>query len=198
MHERPLQRDAATRRPIQRTALKASSIGVGIRVVVAALTLGVTACGGRVAGPVVAPRPEPTRPTETTPLATALQLMGAPYRDGGSTPRGFDCSGFVQYVFGVHGVRLPRTTGAQYDSTRRVSRQEAVAGDLVFFHTTARGASHVGILVDRERFIHAPSERGQVRIEPLSLPYWRERIVGFRRVLKPPTAAPSPGPRDGA
>lgn len=131
----------------------------------------------------------------TSPLAVALTLLGAPYLDGGSTPRGFDCSGFVQYVFGAHGHRLPRTTVEQFAATDAVPKGRAHAGDLVFFRTTSRGPSHVGILVDGQQFVHAPSERGVVRVESLSLPYWRARLLGFRRVQtkQPPVPTQSPG-----
>lgn len=128
------------------------------------------------------------------PLATALTLLGVPYLEGGSSPRGFDCSGFVQYVFGAHGRRLPRTTGEQFSVTAAITRDRARAGDLVFFRTTSRGPSHVGILVDGQHFVHAPSERGVVRVESLALPYWSARLLGFRRIppTRQPAAAPAP------
>jgi cell wall-associated NlpC family hydrolase len=153
------------------------------------------ACGSRAAAPVAAPDLGVRPPGEATlPLATALTLLGAPYLDGGSTPGGFDCSGFVQYVFGTHGRRLPRTTGEQFAVTNAIPRGRAQAGDLVFFRTTSRGPSHVGILVDGQRFVHAPSERGAVRVEALALPYWSARLVGFRRVQVTPPPGPTQAP----
>jgi cell wall-associated NlpC family hydrolase len=123
-----------------------------------------------------------------TLVSTALSLRGSPYRDGGSTPDGFDCSGFVQWVFSRHGARLPREVRDQFKIGRVVDQPAIRAGDLVFFETVSRGASHVGIVVDTDTFVHAPSSRGVVRVERLSGLYWSQRFVGARRVLD---AAPS-------
>ena len=111
-----------------------------------------------------------------------MDLKGAPYRNGGSDPRGFDCSGFVYYVFERHGYRLPRMVGELYRTGRRVNRKGVSAGDLVFFRTVTRGPSHVGIAVSRNEFIHAPSSRGVVRIERLGSEYWSRRFLGARRL----------------
>ena len=114
---------------------------------------------------------------------TALGLRGAPYRNGGSDPSGFDCSGFVQYVFGQNGVRVPRTVTEQFRSGRDVETQTLEPGDLVFFTTVTPGASHVGISIGGDEFVHAPSGYGEVRVERLSAPYWSTRFVGVKRVL---------------
>jgi peptidoglycan endopeptidase LytE len=116
---------------------------------------------------------------------TALSLRGAPYRNGGSDPSGFDCSGLVQYVFSQHGLGVPRTVADQYRVGRQVSPDQVQPGDLVFFNTAGAGASHVGISIGGDEFVHAPSERGEVRVERLSASYWADRIVGARRVLSP-------------
>jgi hypothetical protein len=113
--------------------------------------------------------------------STALSLRGAPYRNGGTTPEGFDCSGFVQYVYRLHGVSVPRETREQYRLGRTLRRDDLVAGDLVFFTTVAPGASHVGIVIGPDQFVHAPSERGVVRVERLSAEYWNRRYIGARR-----------------
>lgn len=115
-------------------------------------------------------------------LDTALALAGTPYRNGGSSPKGFDCSGFTQWVFARHGIALPRETREQYATGGRVNREAVAPGDLIFFSTVAPGASHVGIALDGDRFIHAPSSRGVVRVERRSSTYWRSRFVGARRV----------------
>ena len=115
-------------------------------------------------------------------IATALKYQGVPYRDGGSDPSGFDCSGFVQWVFAQIGRELPREVRDQYDVGKKISRSQIRPGDLVFFHTVSRGASHVGIALDDERFVHAPSSRGVVRIERYTSDYWKKRYVGARRV----------------
>jgi cell wall-associated NlpC family hydrolase len=113
--------------------------------------------------------------------STALSLRGAPYQNGGTTPGGFDCSGFVQYVFGQHGLVMPRETREQFRVGRRVSRGDLEVGDLVFFTTIAPGASHVGIVIGDDQFVHAPSSTGVVRVERLSSSYWNRRFVGARR-----------------
>lgn len=115
-------------------------------------------------------------------VADALDLRGVPYRNGGATPKGFDCSGLVAYVLAQHGLAMPRQTKAQFRVGRKVDRDEIQPGDLVFFSTVASGASHVGIAVDGDEFVHAPSSKGVVRVERLTLPYWSRRYVGARRV----------------
>ena len=114
--------------------------------------------------------------------ATALALRGTPYRNGGTDPNGFDCSGFTQYVFGQYGVRLPREVRDQFEVGATVKPAEVAAGDLLFFATSGRHATHVGIAIDGDQFIHAPSSTGVVRVERLSQPYWMHRFVGARRV----------------
>jgi hypothetical protein len=114
--------------------------------------------------------------------ATALRFRGTPYRNGGSDPSGFDCSGFTQYVFAQYGVRLPREVRDQYRLGRKVKARSIHAGDLLFFTTVAPGASHVGIAVDTDQFVHAPTTNGVVRVERLSQPYWKRRFVGARRI----------------
>lgn len=114
-------------------------------------------------------------------LATAHRFMGVPYVWGGEDPSGFDCSGFVQYVYARHGVQLPRTADIQYNAGRAVPRGKEQPGDLVFFETYAPGASHVGIYLGGGSFIHASSV-GFVRISSLSEDYFQSRYLGARRV----------------
>jgi cell wall-associated NlpC family hydrolase len=114
---------------------------------------------------------------------TALGLRGAPYRNGGADPGGFDCSGFVQYVFAQHGVFVPRKVIEQFQSGKDVASGPLEPGDLVFFTTVAPGGSHVGIALGGDEFVHAPSSTGIVRVERLHAPYWSTRFVGARRVL---------------
>ena len=113
---------------------------------------------------------------------TALSLRGAPYRFGGGDPNGFDCSGFVRYVYQQHGVPMPREVREQFRVGKTVDRGRLEPGDLVFFSTVAPGASHVGIVIGGDQFIHAPSERGVVRVENLSAQYWSSRYIGAKRV----------------
>lgn len=114
--------------------------------------------------------------------STALSLRGAPYRNGGADPSGFDCSGFVQYVYSQHGVTLPREVRQQFRLGHNVDPRSLEPGDLLFFTTVAPGASHVGIAVGGDQFVHAPSTNGVVRVENLSSQYWANRFVGARRV----------------
>ena len=115
-------------------------------------------------------------------ILTALGFRGVPYRNGGSDPSGFDCSGFVQYVFARHGTVLPREVRDQYGVGRKVSMNEVKSGDLLFFQTVSRGASHVGMAIGGDQFVHAPSSRGVVRVERFTASYWARRFVGARRV----------------
>jgi cell wall-associated NlpC family hydrolase len=113
---------------------------------------------------------------------TALSLRGAPYRNGGGDPSGFDCSGFVRYVYEQHGVEMPRQVREQFRVGKSIDRDQLEPGDLVFFSTVAPGASHVGIVIGGDQFVHAPSERGVVRVESLRQQYWASRFIGAKRV----------------
>jgi cell wall-associated NlpC family hydrolase len=116
-------------------------------------------------------------------VGTALELRGVRYRNGGSDRNGFDCSGFTQFVYGQHGVKLPRSVQDQFSIGAAVRPEEVREGDLLFFTTNAPGASHVGIAVGGDRFVHAPSTSGVVRVERVTAGYWAQRFVGARRVL---------------
>ncbi len=115
----------------------------------------------------------------------ALANVGKPYRWGGSDPTlGFDCSGLVAHVYeDAVGLRLPRTSRAMSRHGRRVARRELAAGDLVFFNTSRRAYSHVGIYIGRDRFVHAPSSGSLVRVERMNNRYWERRYDGARRLV---------------
>ncbi len=170
-------------------------------VAMAALATGLGCASGATA--VARPAPFPHGPTpeweKAIPAApaarvvavvdTALALRGSPYQFGGADPRsGFDCSGFVRYVFEQHDVDLPRTVAEQSRVGRRVRRSDLEAGDLVFFATTGPGPTHVGILIDADRFVHAPDTGAVVRVERVDSSYWSPRFTGARRVLRPSVA----------
>jgi cell wall-associated NlpC family hydrolase len=117
-------------------------------------------------------------------LDTAMALRGTRYHAGGDTPAsGFDCSGFVHYVFRQQAIDLPRTVSDLVTVGHRVARGDIRPGDLVFFHTTGKGPSHVGIAVDGTQFVHAPDNGAVVRVERLDAQYWKQRYAGTRRVL---------------
>jgi cell wall-associated NlpC family hydrolase len=122
------------------------------------------------------------RDASTDLVASALALRGVPYRNGGADPTGFDCSGFVWYVFARHGIAAPRTVAAQFAAGRQVRVDDLRPGDLVFFDTSGGPASHVGVVVDRHAFVHAPSSRGVVRVDHLASRYWLNHFVGARRL----------------
>jgi len=115
-------------------------------------------------------------------VRTAFAYRGTHYRYGGSARGGFDCSGFTSYVYRVRGVDLPHNAAAQFECGTPVSRNRLKEGDLVFFETTRRGISHVGIYVGNGKFVHASSARGQVRVDSLDGGYYASRFRGARRV----------------
>ncbi|MCL4515791.1 MAG: C40 family peptidase [Firmicutes bacterium] len=115
-------------------------------------------------------------------VAAAQGFLGVPYRWGGRSPQGFDCSGLIYTVFAMNGIVLPRDTWPQYSSTQIVPKETMTRGDLVFFTTYRPGPSHVGLYLGRGRFIHASSRRG-VTISRLDDPYYAARFLGARRVL---------------
>lgn len=105
---------------------------------------------------------------------TALDQLGVPYRWGGTTPRGFDCSGLTSYVWRAAGVELPRTSRAQYSATKRVSRDDLEPGDLLFFYSPV---SHVGIYIGDGKMVDAPSRGRDVRVRSI----FRGNFVGAGR-----------------
>jgi cell wall-associated NlpC family hydrolase len=131
-------------------------------------------------GPPVVVPPSPVAPTAI--VSTAMMLRGIPYRNGGSDPSGFDCSGFVQWVFAQNGIRLPREVREQYGAGQTIDSRDVKPGDLLFFETVSRGASHVGVAIGGDQFVHAPSSQGVVRVERFSANYWAMRFVGARRI----------------
>ena len=122
----------------------------------------------------------------------AMSLVGIAYRWGGNTPdSGFDCSGLVRYVvLRAASVNLPRTTADMSGRGESIEPDQIAPGDLIFFNTTGRAHSHVGIYVGKLRFVNAPSTGGTVRLDYLTNSYWAKRFDGIRRVAAPATPAP--------
>lgn len=117
-------------------------------------------------------------------LSMARQYVGVPYVWAGRSPSGFDCSGFIYYVFDQLGYGLPRMADGQFEVGIPVSRNSLEPGDLVFFETYEPGPSHVGIYIGNDQFIHASSGAGHVTVTPLNKTYYRDRYLGARRILK--------------
>ncbi|NNU84852.1 NlpC/P60 family protein [Geobacillus sp. BMUD] len=115
-------------------------------------------------------------------IIEAKKLVGTPYRYGGTTPKGFDCSGFVYYTHKKVGVILPRTSREMYKKGTYVQKSQLQPGDLVFFDTSKRtkGVSHVAIYIGNNQVIHAVS-RG-VKIDSLNSSYWKTKYVGAKRL----------------
>ena len=116
-------------------------------------------------------------------VVTAKKYIGVPYVFGGDTPAGFDCSGFVQYVFKQNGLKLPRLADEQYNLGKEAKISELSPGDLVFFTTYEPGASHCGIYVGSRKFLHTSSSRG-VRIDDLDNEYWLPRFFGAKKIVE--------------
>ncbi|HHY73481.1 MAG TPA: hypothetical protein GX497_09700 [Bacillus bacterium] len=114
-------------------------------------------------------------------IRQALHLIGSPYKWGGATPNGFDCSGFIKYVFSKKGIHIPRTIQEIWNSSFEVEKPSI--GDLVFFETYKPGPSHAGIYIGDGRFIHSGTSKG-VTISKLSQSYWSERYLGSKRIAQ--------------
>lgn len=113
---------------------------------------------------------------------TATSLKGIKYKYGGTSKAGFDCSGYVQFVFKQHGINLSRTSSGMYATGTKVAKSDLTVGDLVFFNTTGKGVSHVGIFIGDGKFAHASSSKG-VKVDKLNDPhYWGKRYVGAKRI----------------
>jgi cell wall-associated NlpC family hydrolase len=121
--------------------------------------------------------PAPAERSRPRVVAEALRHLGTPYRYGGGSPSGFDCSGLIMYVYARVGVELPHNAAVQYGGGRSVKRAALVPGDLVFFN----GLSHAGIYVGRGRFVHSPQTGDVVKVSRLGEGWYRATYVGARR-----------------
>lgn len=128
-------------------------------------------------------------------VLSAMNFLGVPYRRGGNTESGFDCSGFTRHVFEMSlGLVLPRRADeqAKSQSLLQVAKEELKPGDLVFFNTMKRAFSHVGIYIGDGKFIHSPRTGSEVRIEDMREAYWAKRYNGARRADLATLPAPAP------
>jgi cell wall-associated NlpC family hydrolase len=138
------------------------------------------------ASPAVAVAPEAGQTGESIKdrlLRVARRMLEVPYRFGGTTLWGLDCSGFVQKTFAFFGLELPRTARDQFREGSKVSKADLSPGDLVFFRTYAKYASHVGIYLGDNRFVHASSHDRKVTIDSLDEPYYMKHYLGAKRLL---------------
>ncbi len=135
-------------------------------------------------------------------VVNAMGFLGVPYKRGGnSAETGFDCSGFVRAIYEQSvGLILPRRAEQQAAATQNIDKNDLQPGDLVFFNTMKRAFSHVGIYVGDGKFIHSPKPGAEVRVESMTLAYWKGRFDGARRVAARaetsavPTGAPQAQP----
>ncbi|MBD7943120.1 C40 family peptidase [Psychrobacillus sp. Sa2BUA9] len=115
-------------------------------------------------------------------VSSANNLIGIKYRYGGTTKAGFDCSGFIGYVYKSNGITLPRTAAGMYSKGTSVKKANLAVGDLVFFNTSGKGVSHVGMFIGNGKFIHASTSKG-VRVDKINDPYyWGKKYVGAKKV----------------
>lgn len=108
-----------------------------------------------------------------------------PYKASGTSTRGFDCSGFTQYVFQKLGVDIPHSSAAQYNLGKSVAKNQLRPGDLVFFNTNGHSVSHVGIYIGNNTFVHSESGVGVVKTKLNEPFYWAKRYVGAKRIAIP-------------
>jgi len=153
---------------------------------VALTAAALTGCGtSPVSGPSYTPGSggQEVSPNRHAVVDIAGQLIGTPYRYGGSSPDGFDCSGLVQYTHRKVGMAVPRTTESQLVQARVPKRETLLPGDLLFFDIDAQKSRHVGIYEGDGFFIHAPSSGKRVSRASLENPFWSERLLAVRTFL---------------
>lgn len=120
-------------------------------------------------------------------LDKAVQdVIGTKYQSGGTTEKGFDCSGFTMYIFKQFDIKLPHQSGSQYEMGTKIDKDELQAGDLVFFNTNGKGVSHVGVYVGEGKFAHASTSKG-ITISGMSDKYYSKRYLGAKRVASTDT-----------
>jgi cell wall-associated NlpC family hydrolase len=116
-------------------------------------------------------------------VQSALSLVGTPYRYGGSTLSGFDCCGFVMYVYARNGIRLPRTSRDQFSAGKKIEMKDIKKGDLLFYKLSGDTVSHVGIYIGDRYFVHSPVPGSRVRSERIDSEYWTKHFAGAAAFL---------------
>lgn len=116
-------------------------------------------------------------------ISKACDYLGVSYRYGQSSEKGFDCSGYVKFIYQIFGISLPHSSYIQYQISRHIETADARSGDLVFFMTRGKRVSHVGIYLGNNQFIHSPGKGRTVSIDSLNAAYYNRHLVGFGSVL---------------
>lgn len=164
------------------------SFSINLLPIISLTTLVLTGCAGTsdIKPEPPAPRPVAKQSVNAPVVDYALQFQGTPYSYGNASPeKGFDCSGFVKYVYKHDGIELPRTVKEMANVLQPIPNESVRSGDLLFFNTSGDSISHVGIFMNGTNFIHAPSAKtGKVTVSSLKNNYWRERFVDARRPIK--------------
>lgn len=141
-------------------------------------------CAGLVAGcSSYRPTPE-TDALRRGIVLDALGQIGRPYRYGGTTPEGFDCSGLTQYVYGLQGLKLPRSSREQHKVGEEIDLDDAEPGDLLFYRFGLIGIDHVAIYLGDGQAVHAPASGRQVIVAPVASRWWMDRYVDAVRVIR--------------
>jgi LysM repeat protein len=117
-------------------------------------------------------------------VKVAKTFLGAPYRLGGSTLKGIDCSAFVKKIYQVFSVDLPRTAREQFCIGKKVEKDQLEEGDLVFFKTRRANNTHVGIYIGNNEFVHASSRKREVKVDNLNTPYFNQRFLRGVRIME--------------
>src|SRR3989338_3938794 len=128
------------------------------------------------------PSDESVPPLGSRAADHALAMVGKPYRYGGNSPQGFDCSGLVQYSYARVGVKLPHGTRSLLQVSQPVSRDKLMRGDLVFFTQEGKKSSHVALYLGGDRFVHSPSSGKNVYVAGFNDPYWQRHFTEARRL----------------
>lgn len=149
-----------------------------VQILVAALVLLLAGCAGS------SRRSDPeTEALRHQIVLEALGQVGRPYRLGGTTPAGFDCSGLVLHVYAQAGLQLPRTAREQHDAGRRIKLDDAEPGDLLFYSFEGRKVDHVAIYLGDDQAVHAPASGRSVIVASVHLAYWKKHFVDAVRIL---------------
>lgn len=163
----------------EETVAKAAEIEVAVEVIPTEQENSVKKADSTPKESVVVPKTNQSLDTNQL-ITTAKQYAGTTYLWGGTSPSGFDCSGYIQYVFQQLGISIPRTVSEIWSMSVQVDQRSI--GDLVFFETYKSGPSHMGIYVGNNQFIHAGESNG-VEVSDLGIGYWQERYIGTKRMV---------------